>query len=58
MSEYLSSGQETSQNLYISNSGPGGLNYSLNVLQLLGRGTVFENRRDGSTPRISMISSM
>ncbi len=42
MSEYLSSGEETSRDLVISNGGPGGLNYSLNVQQLLGRGSVFD----------------
>jgi len=42
MNEYLSPGEETSCDLRISNGGPGGLNYSLNVQQVLGRGSVFD----------------
>ena len=42
MTEYMSPGEETSQSIVIDNAGPGGLNYSVNVVQLLGRSSVFD----------------
>ncbi|MDH4032183.1 MAG: C25 family cysteine peptidase [candidate division Zixibacteria bacterium] len=42
ITEYVAQGVETSREIVIDNAGPGGLNYSLNAVQLLGRSSVFD----------------